>query len=405
MIHMRDFNAFEARNVKFLVNKQISYATIQITQTGINKSTLDATAPVRAFFVEKQIHDFENQPQGEENKRFIKTYILTDFAVKETKSSIYRPYTKKGDPRMWVYGLKEFVNPDDIFGIFVYNQCFYVINLTQIDIEKAYKSKLVNPIHDLINSLYSFATSVSDELLGLIKDRMSDWVPTKVLADTGVGREVEAQLNIPMNPLKTPDYKGIELKSKREKSNTKSALFTNAPDWDLSKCKSGREIADKYGYLRPGLVRNTLQVTVNALKPNAQGLGLFVNWKEELLEMNHYALSTMEKGTNFKLHDVSVWTLLKLHERLAKKHHETFWIDVESRIRNNKEEFRVMSIEHTKNPLLPQFDILLEQGKVMLDLMLSRPSGNGDTYSFKMDKKFRSLLFPESEVYIINKSA
>ena len=59
MIHMRDYNAFEARNVKFLVNKQISYATIQITQTGINKSTLDATAPVRAFFVEKNIHDFD----------------------------------------------------------------------------------------------------------------------------------------------------------------------------------------------------------------------------------------------------------------------------------------------------------------------------------------------------------
>ena len=184
---MRDFNAFEVRNVKFLVNKQIAYATIQITQTGINKSTLDATAPVRAFFLEKKIHDFEKQPQGEENKRFIKTYILTHFAVKETKSSIYRPYTKKGDPRMWVYGLKDFVNPDDIFGIFVYNQCFYVINLTQIDIEKAYKSKLANPIHDLIDSLYSFATSVSDELLGLIKDRMSDWVPTTVLADTGVG--------------------------------------------------------------------------------------------------------------------------------------------------------------------------------------------------------------------------
>lgn len=398
---MRDFNAFEARNVKFLVNKQIAYATIQITQTGINKSTLDATAPVRAFFVEKKIHDFENQPQGEENKRFIKTYILTDFAIKETKSSIYRPHTKKGDPRMWVYGLKEFVNPDDIFGIFVYNQCFYVINLTQIDIEKAYKSKLVNPIHDLINSLYSFATSVSDELLGLIKDRMSDWVPTKVLADTGVGREVEAQLNIPMNPLKTPDYKGIELKSKREKAKVRSNLFTQAPNWALSKLKSTNEIVAKYGYIPEDYTHKCLHVTLSALKPNAQGLGLNVEYTKNWLEANEYARTPNGEGQYKKLNDVSVWQLLDLHNRLLTKHCETFWIDVDTRIVSDREYFRVLSIDHTKNPIPSQFDILLEQGKITVDFLLCRDSG-GDTYSFKVGKKDRALLFPESETYIIN---
>jgi hypothetical protein len=141
------------------------------------------------------------------------------------------------------------------------------------------------------------------------------------------------------------------------------------------------------------------------LRPNAQGLGLEVNWKDEWLEMNHFALTANENGKYAKLNDVSVWTLLHLHERLAEKHHETFWIDVESRIKGSVEEFRVTTIEHTKNPLLPQFDVLLEQGKIKLDLMLSRPSGRGDTYSFKMDKKWRSLLFPESETYIINKVA
>lgn len=402
MIHMREYNAFEAKNVKFLVNKQIEYASIQITQTGYNKGILDTTVPVRAYFLEKGIHDFEIQPKGQEHKKMVNSYILTDTRIKSTQSSLYRPETKDGDPRMWVYKLKDYVKPNDIFAIIVHNTSLYVINLTQIDIEKAYKSTLINPIQDLINNLHVMATSVSDELLGLIRDRMSDWIPTKVLADTGVGREVEYQLGIPMNPDKTPDYKGIELKSKRQKSNTKGALFTNIPDWNLSKCKSGREIADKYGYLRPGLKKNTLQVTVSALRPNAQGLGLELNWKNEWLEMNHFALPANDGERFVKLHDVSVWTLLRLHERLAEKHHETFWIDVESRIKGGVEEFRVMTIDHTKNPLLPQFDVLLEQGKIKLDLMLSRPSGRGDTYSFKMDKRHRTLLFPESETYIIN---
>lgn len=402
---MREFNAFEARNVKFLVNKQIEYATIQITQTGYKKSILDTTVPVRAYFLDKGVHDFEEQPKGQEHKKMITSYILTDTEIKSTQSSLYRPETKDGDPRMWIYNLKEYVDPDDIFAIIAYKGCLYVINLTKIDIEKAYKSVLINPIQDLINGLYSIATSTSDELLGLIRDRMSDWLPSEIMADTGIGRTVESVLGIPMNDSKMADYKGIELKSKRISSNTTGALFTNIPDWDLSTCKSGREIADKYGYLRPGLERNTLQVTVSALKPNAQGLGLEVNWKDEWLEMNHFAQTANEAGKFTKLHDVSVWTLLHLHERLAEKHHETFWIDVESRIKGDVEEFRVTTIEHTKNPLLPQFDVLLEQGKIKLDLMLSRPSGRGDTYSFKMSKKWRPLLFPESETYIINKVA
>lgn len=399
---MREYNAFEAKNVRFLVNKQIKHAAIQITQTGYQKSILDATAPVRAYFLEKCVHDFANQPKGQEHKRLVNSYILTETEIIQTQSSLYRPVTKDGDPRMWVYGLKNHVNPDDIFAVIVYEGCLYVINLTQVNIERAFISVIENPIQDLINDLHGIATNVSDELLGIIRDRMSDWIPSEVMADTGIGRTVEAVLGIPMNDLRTPDYKGIELKTKRISSNTKGALFTNPPDWDLSQCKSGREIAEKYGYLRSGNPRKTLQVTVSALRPNAQGLGLVVNWKDEWLEMNHFATDVNENGRYTKLHDVSVWTLLHLHERLAEKHHETFWIDVESRNRGNVEEFRVTTIEHTKNPVLQQFDVLLEQGKIKLDLMLSRPSGRGDTYSFKMAKKWRPLLFPESEMYRIN---
>ena len=402
---MREYNNFEVRNVRFLVNKQIAYATIQITQTGYIKGILDATAPVRAYLLEKGVHDFTNQPKGPEHKRLVNSYILTDSEIKQTQTSLYRPVTKDGDPRMWVYKLKDYVEPDDIFAVIIYEGSFFIVNLTKIDIERAFRSVIGNPIQDLVNNLHGIATDVSDELLGMIRTRMSDWIPSEVMADTGIGRTVESVLGIPMNDFRTPDYKGIELKTKRNNSRTRGVLFTNPPDWNLSECKSSREIVDKYGYLRPEYPDKTLQVTVSALNPNAQGLGLVMNWKKEWLEMNHFALQPNENGKFTKLHDVSVWTLLHLHERLAEKHHETFWIDVESRIRNNVEEFRVTTIEHTKNPVLPQFDVLLEQGKIKLDLILSRPSGHGDTYSFKMDKRWRPLLFPESETYLINEMA
>lgn len=401
MIHMREFNDFETKNIKFLVNKQVEYATIQITETGLKKSILDATAPVRAYFMEKGIHNYETQLQGPENKRFVKTYILTDFEQRETQSSLYRPITKKGDPRMWIYRINEFVDANEIFALIAYQTILYVVNLSRVDVESAYNAKLASPIRDLINAVHGLASSVSDELLGMIQDRMKDWIPSKILADTGIGRTVESILGIPMNDSKQPDYKGIELKSKREKAKVRSNLFTQSPNWALSRLKSGKAIVDNYGYIPEGYDHKCLHVTLSASKPNPQGLGLNIDYGRNWLEANEYSLIPNDDGEYKKLNDVSVWQLMDLHERLLTKHRETFWIDVDSRIINNQEFFRVTTIEHTKNPLPPQFDVLLEQGKITVDFLLCRDSG-GDTYSFKIGKRDRALLFPNSEVYIIN---
>lgn len=35
---MRPYNAFETKNIKFLVDKQVEFTTIQITETGLKKS-------------------------------------------------------------------------------------------------------------------------------------------------------------------------------------------------------------------------------------------------------------------------------------------------------------------------------------------------------------------------------
>ena len=145
----------------------------------------------------------------------------------------------------------------------------------------------------------------------------------------------------------------------------------------------------KYGY-DCGDGRLTYQNTVQCNQPNAQGLGLNLELVKEWLELKHYGE---------KIDDVAVWTLRKLHGRLSEKHHETFWITVDNEIHDGKEYFRYRSIEHTRNPIIPQFDILLDTGIITIDLLLSRPSGHGDTYSFKIKKRGMPLLFPESITY------
>ncbi len=400
MMHMRPYNEFEAKNVKFLVDNQVSFATIQITETGLKKSILDATAPVRAYLKENGIHDYEQQPQGELGKRLIDTLILTSTEEHFTKTSLYRPITKKGDPRMWVNKVRgvDFLHADDIFAIIAYGGLLYTVNLTTVDISMVCSSCIATPLKDLIDQIATIKSSVSEELLGLIKDRMSDWTLAKRFADTGVGRTVESLLGIPMNADTIPDYKGIELKSHRETSKVRNTLFTQSPDWNISRLKSGKAVVEEYGYISDGYNHKTLHVTLSANRPNQQGLGLFVAAQTGLLEADEFSLMQMEDGSFQKIKDVAAWRLLKLHERLLIKHRETFWIDTETRKVNGKEYFRCTEILHTKNPIPAQFDVLLDQGQITVDFLLCRRSG-GDTYSFKIKSEAKGLLFPQSETY------
>lgn len=85
---------------------------------------------------------------------------------------------------------------------------------------------------------------------------------------------------------------------------------------------------------------------------------------------------------------------MKLHNRLLTKHHETFWIEVVNEINDGKEYFCYKQVKYTKNPNVGQFDVLLEQNQITVDLLLCRPSGNGDTYSFKNQEERNAFAIP-----------
>ena len=392
MVNMRPFTTFEQENLKFLVNHNVQFTQVEVTPTGLGKGILDSTAPMRAFFLDNNIHNYGEQQQGPEFKVTRNACILTETAQCPTKASFYRPNTKKGDPRMWIYGLGSYTKGNDIHVLFWYDEMLYAINITRINIKECYNSPIITPLQDVIKSINIEGNSISDELLGRFRSVKDQWFESEVTADTGIGRTIESFLGISMNSDKTPDYKGIELKSHREKrSSKKNVLFTQTPDWDISALKSGREIVEKYGYFTAE-GKKTYQNTVQCSPPNSQLLFFYFFQIEELLELQ------AEKKPK---EDVAVWRLMKLHQRLLTKHHETFWIEVENQFNDGKEYFRYKQIEHTKNPNVGQFDILLEQNLITIDLLLCRPSGNGDTYSFKIKKKGMPLLFPESTLYTI----
>lgn len=389
---MRLLHDFERERLKIFTQNKISFTLIEPTATGLKKSILDATIPVRNFLKTQTIHDYQLQDQGTEHKVLKQAVLVTPSRSIESLASLYRPNTKKGDPRIWFRKLKKYAKPNDIIALINFDDRLWVINITQLPIDELFNTSQPNFIQDLLQSISQKENAIANELLEKLRIiAQQGFIPAQVQADTAVGRTLERVLGIAMNSAKTPDYKGIELKSFRDRRQNRKNLFTQVANWKLSKFKSSAEILDNFGYWRAEDFK--LYCTVSTKKPNSQGL---------FLSVNHDLGHLIETSVQDDIGDFAVWLLEKLHQRLLTKHRETFWIAAESKFEHNRELFRYYQVEHTQKPIIQQFDLLLEQGFITLDHLIKR-SASGKVVEkgpiFKISKNALELLFPPSQTY------
>jgi hypothetical protein len=382
----------EIERIKLLTEKSVELCLIEPTGTGLEKSIMDATGSVRTYLKANNIHDFELQKQGQESKIQIDSFLISSNEFIKSVASLYRPNTKKGDPRIWFKRLGSYSKANDILGIIVFESKLYVLNITHLDLHKLIESKASNPLLDLVNEINQISNEVAEELLILLNKIASKGpVPAMLQADTAIGRTLETLLGIDINSSKKPDYKGIELKSYRDKRGNRKNLFAQVPDWNLSKFKSSAEILNAFGYSRGQDFK--LYCTVSTLVRNSQGLKL---------KMDSEISQLIENSDKSSVGDFVVWGLETLHKRLLEKHNETFWIAADSVTFDGKEHFQYKKVEHTKKPIVSQFDILLEQGIITLDHLIKRkPTGSVVEKGpiFKIKPTALDLLFPPSQSY------
>lgn len=391
---MRQLTPIEIDRIKILTENSVELCLIEPTETGLVKSIMDATGSVRNFLKTKGIHNFELQNQGQESKVQITSKLIDSDKVINSLASLYRPNTKNGDPRIWFKGLGNYSKANDILGIIEFDGILYVLNITQIDLSELLNSNILNPLKELVNEINQISNEVSDELLVLLNKIASKGpIPAMLNADTAIGRTLETLLGIDINSSKKPDYKGIELKSYRDKKGNRKNLFAQVPDWNLSKFKSSAEILNNFGYSRGEDFK--LYCTVSALVRNSQGLTLKLDSKINQL---------LENSDKANIGDFIAWNLETLHNRLLEKHNETFWIAADSIMIDNKEHFKFKKVEHTRKPIVTQFDILLEQGIITLDHLIKRkPTGSVVEKGpiFKIKPNSLDLLFPPSQTYTL----
>ncbi|WP_019880740.1 MULTISPECIES: MvaI/BcnI family restriction endonuclease [unclassified Methylophilus] len=373
-----------AKNRAYFASLGIEYSMFEPTATGLNKAILDATRPVRKHFEIEGFHNFNLQGQQDQDKVYKKAYFVFPDQINSTTVSLYRPKTKKGDPRMWFPKLKEFAKPADQIAIVVYEDSLYLFNFSQSDIESLSSTSATS---SFISQYLSSKNSIADELLNKLKVIAKNPIKCAIKGDTAIGMAIELALGIPANSSKKPDYKGIELKGGRGKKN-RSNLFAQVADWSLSQLKSSNEILNKYGYPRGQDFK--LNCTISTKKENSQGLVFHYDEASDYLIEKHKIDG-----------DVAIWPGDLLRERLLEKHAETFWIQATSRMIDGVEHFDLHSVTHTRRPLVSQLLPLIQAGVITMDHLIKRKGNSAAERGplFKINKRDLLFLFPEPKHY------
>lgn len=362
------------------------YTLIRLTPTMLEKSIIDAGQDFRSLLSDNDILDYYSIIPGED-KLFPDSVFITSEVI-PVKLACYRPRTKKGDPRFWIYGLKKIIRNDEMLYITTFNGQVTIIPLVEHYFD----------IDTISKHLKNNDTSHLDECLALIRSFANQDIlsvsPTK-LNPKDVGDTLERELNINPNVSKLADYKGlIELKAKRHGVRTKDTLFSMVPNWIESNIQSSSEMIFKYGYPSNKYEDyNDLYVTVSN-KRNNQGLYLEVDYDKQVVIQYHESATGDVTST-------CIWNFSELKSRLFSKHPETLWLIAKSIQKDNSFYFRYESIEHTCSPIFSSFLLLISQGIITYDWRgRVRKDGTGykdKGHCFRIKPSHRNLLFGTTE--------
>lgn len=365
------------------------YALIRMTSTMLEKSIIDASQQIRNVLIEAGIVDYDDISQGD--KIMSGAVVLSNEGWVEQKCSYYRPETKKGDPRFWVYNLKSYTEINELVMFTVKDGKLVVIPLASITIFNKYGKELFpeEGIDKNVEDLISRIRTLNEKI----------WIPSMNegrAADKDVGVTLENALNLPINSLKTADFLGeIELKCKRTKSKTRNNLFAQVPDWKLSALDAASDYLLKYGIeseKHPGY--KTLYVTVRANPPNPQGFFFDFDYN------NGYLLQNCLVGND--AHHMCTWTFEKLKSRLYEKHPKTLWIEADEEVIDGKTHFRYHAAKLTQRPVFGAFLNLVGSSEITMDwthrVLPDRTKYNDHGNLFKIPTKSRSKLFSKTEV-------
>jgi hypothetical protein len=125
-------NTNKFQNSALFTLNDILHTIIIPTQTGLNKSIMDATTKVREFLKINKIHDYDSQLLGSESKVILSGKFISPQGWSSTDISLYRS-NGRGDYRIWFSGLNEFATANDKLAITLNEGIIDIYNLTKFE--------------------------------------------------------------------------------------------------------------------------------------------------------------------------------------------------------------------------------------------------------------------------------
>jgi len=331
------------------------FALIRMTETMHKKSIIDASDVVWTMMRESDIVDYGDIAQGVKVMR--RSIVLSDGEIVEEKVSYYRPETKSGDPRFWVYSFNRYVSTGTLVYFTAFNGELVAIPLIETEDFESALEKLFGPLDD--------GQDYVSALAKLLKGINGQWIPSvspNELKPPHVGETLETALGLDINNLASADFKGaIEIKTKRADSETKDTLFSKVPDWAISPIGSASDMIIKYGYLVSDGSKYdgymSLFVTVSHT-PNKQKLFMVDD-----ADNAHVLQQHSDDGI------VCRWEYETLKDTLYTKHPKTVWIMANNKRINGDWHFsyNIDEIQLTERPIFSQFVSLINQGVITYD--------------------------------------
>lgn len=369
------------------------------TPTGLDKSIMDATSGLREYLEQRGYHDFSSQPQGGSHKVLREVLFVRPTSLEASRVSLYRPKSKDGDPRIWLgRATRRNASAFNLLALVIVSDALYVLNMSDPQV-RASLDDSGSPFRRIVDASRKTSGAAS-ELLDLLRGISArGFITTLRPGDTGVGMTLETLLGIPANSKRSPDYKGIELKSKRHRlrRSNRSTLFSKVPNWKLSPVGNALELLNRRGYIDED-GRLSLYHTLRGSKPNSRGLAVEIDAENDLL-MQVY----VDPVTGKKHHDVT-WEFPVLKQDLAAKHKETFWVQANCRGDGSHEQFHYVAVQHTRNALVGNLPALIEAGVVTIDYTLHLDGTRADDhgYLFKIHPSNLGALFPPPENHALS---
>lgn len=375
----------ELRNISMLERKGVEYGWLRPTRLSLDKAILDATIPFRTFLREAGVHEFRYQELGREHKVYVAAVLIhPDGKLEDSTVSLYQ--TNRGDARVWIKNLPDIARPGDLVLFVESGKALRVVNASRDDLPPSLILAEEAEVSESTEDPAITDPSVFEELLAKLKTvARKGFIPAPVDGSTSVGRLLESELGIKMNSSKTADFHGIEVKSARS-SSRRATLFAQVPDWSRSAYNGSGDLLAAFGRDKPD--GRTLSCTISARKANPQQLYLQLDRDAGLLRVRQDELNP---------HEVVLWELAHLEERLASKHAESVWVEAAVERIGAREYFHFHSLQHTRGQRPEELVGLIRKGGITVDFLIREDGDHG--YLFKILLDQTRSLFQHSKSY------